>query len=327
MISEMRLTNRAAILARAAFSLLLLVILVYAIGYENIIAKFSAIDPLIMLAVVALLMVQNIAGGLRWAIIISRLGSRLSFRKIYGIYVIGSVSNLILLASIGGISVRAVLLTQQGVRLTPVVIGLFIERIFVYLALLASFVAGAYILKQNLAEQFVDTAIYYGLLITFFLAALAILIVMFLRFGKTDYGRNAANLFATVFRSPMAFVMLTMVSFAVLFLGFAAIGIIARGLDIDTPILLLLSVQPVIAIAASLPVSLGGWGVREGGMVIGLSFLNVNANDALALSILYGVAGVIATLLVAVVAINIGFLKGIVLNNGASSKKPEDISE
>lgn len=327
MISEMRLTNRAAILARAAFSLLLLVILVYAIGYENIIAKFSAIDPPIMLAVVALLMVQNIAGGLRWAIIISRLGSRLSFRKIYGIYVIGSVSNLILLASIGGISVRAVLLTQQGVRLTPVVIGLFIERIFVYLALLASFVAGAYILKQNLAEQFVDTAIYYGLLITFFLAALAILIVMFLRFGKTDYGRNAANLFATVFRSPMAFVMLTMVSFAVLFLGFAAIGIIAKGLDIDTPILLLLSVQPVIAIAASLPVSLGGWGVREGGMVIGLSFLNVNANDALALSILYGVAGVIATLFVAVVAINIGFLKGIVLNNGASSKKPEDISE
>ncbi|MGI9420464.1 MAG: lysylphosphatidylglycerol synthase domain-containing protein, partial [Geminicoccaceae bacterium] len=64
-------------------------------------------------------------------------------------------------------------------------------------------------------------------------------------------------------------------------------------------LLLLLSVQPIIAVIASLPVSFGGWGVREGSMVVSLGILGVSAENALAISVLYGLTGVVATLLVA----------------------------
>jgi hypothetical protein len=47
-------------------------------------------------------------------------------------------------------------------------------------------------------------------------------------------------------------------------------------------------VAPAVMLAAALPVSLGGWGVREGAMVIALGLFGVATRDALALSVAYG---------------------------------------
>jgi hypothetical protein len=47
-------------------------------------------------------------------------------------------------------------------------------------------------------------------------------------------------------------------------------------------------VAPGVMLAAALPVSLAGWGVREGAMVIALGLFGVPTREALALSIAYG---------------------------------------
>jgi len=44
-----------------------------------------------------------------------------------------------------------------------------------------------------------------------------------------------------------------------------------------------------------IPISIAGWGVREGGMIVGLGYLGVVPEEALVLSILYG----FSTLLIA----------------------------
>jgi len=41
--------------------------------------------------------------------------------------------------------------------------------------------------------------------------------------------------------------------------------------------------------AASIPISFAGWGVREGAMVVGLGFAGVSPSEALAISLLLGV--------------------------------------
>lgn len=292
-------SGRFSIFLKIFMSFGLMSVLIYIAEFEKVIKKFSDIGFSSMLLVLILLILQNIAGSLRWAIIIRRLGTNLPFKDVFSIYIAGSVSNLILLTSVGGISVRALLLVRQGVRLMPVIVGLFIERIYVFAALLSSFFIGAYILKQNLNLQIIDTTVYYAFLLIFVIFTLTAFAILFFRFSKMDHGENISNLFAAVFKNTFSATMLMIVSLPVLFLGFTAIGVIASGLNIDVPILLLLSIQPVIAIAASLPISFGGWGVREGGMVLGLSFLQVSSDDALALSILYGSAGVVATLALA----------------------------
>lgn len=302
-------------------------ILIYVVEFDKLAEKFSAIGFTSMLIVLVLLILQNIVGSLRWAIIIRRLGSHLPFRDVFSIYIAGSVSNLILLTSVGGISVRALLLVKQGVQFMPVIVGLFIERIFVFAALLTSFFIGAYILKQNLNLQIIDTTVYYAFLLIFVIFGLTAFAMLFLRFSKISHGENIAKLFAAIFRHSFSASTLMLVSLLVLFLGFTAIGVIASGLKIDAPILLLLSVQPVIAIAASLPISFGGWGVREGGMVLGLSFLQVSSDDALALSILYGSAGVVATLLLAGAVFVTGLGKDIVKNVNEARADPQNDPE
>jgi hypothetical protein len=45
-----------------------------------------------------------------------------------------------------------------------------------------------------------------------------------------------------------------------------------------------------------LPISVGGWGVREGAMVVALHGLGIPAEEALLPSVLFGLCAVIATL-------------------------------
>lgn len=320
-------SGRVSLFLKIFISFGLMTVLIYIAELEKIVDKLSDISFTSLLMVLALLVLQNIAGSLRWAIIIRRLGTYLPFKDVFSIYIAGSVSNLILLTSVGGISVRALLLVKRGVRLMPVAVGLFIERIYVFAALLVSFFIGAYILKQNLNLQIIDTTVYYAFLLIFVVFALSAFAILFLRFSKMIHGENMAKLFAAVFKHSLSASILMIVSLPMLFLGFTAIGVIASDLNIDAPILLLLSVQPVIAFAASLPISFGGWGVREGGMVLGLSFLQVSSDDALALSILYGGAGVVATLLLAAAVFILGPGKDIVKNIGEVRAKTQNGAE
>ena len=96
-----------------------------------------------------------------------------------------------------------------------------------------------------------------------------------------------------LFRSAGAIVALA----AIAQLGFiASVWLAARGLGIEAGLGDCLVVVPPVIIATLLPVSIAGWGVREGAMVFGFGLLGVAAADALALSILVGIANVAAGL-------------------------------
>jgi uncharacterized membrane protein YbhN (UPF0104 family) len=55
-------------------------------------------------------------------------------------------------------------------------------------------------------------------------------------------------------------------------------------------------VVPTVLLISMLPISVGGWGVREGVMVVALHGLGVPSEEALLSSILFGLCVVIATL-------------------------------
>jgi uncharacterized membrane protein YbhN (UPF0104 family) len=61
----------------------------------------------------------------------------------------------------------------------------------------------------------------------------------------------------------------------------------------------------------TIPISIAGWGVREGIMVMGFGYLGVPPEQALALSILYG----LLLLVVAIPGVIIWFLSGHLTSN------------
>mgnify|MGYP001205708575 CR=1 FL=1 len=75
---------------------------------------------------------------------------------------------------------------------------------------------------------------------------------------------------------------------------------IGVGLGLDLSPVACLALMPVVFLLATLPISLAGWGVREGATIATLGFAGISDSSALALSILFGLAILLLSLLGAV---------------------------
>ncbi|MBE0621683.1 MAG: flippase-like domain-containing protein [Burkholderiales bacterium] len=83
--------------------------------------------------------------------------------------------------------------------------------------------------------------------------------------------------------------LVTHLSIAVLVFGIARMA----GVPVELGECFLLI--PLVMLVAAIPVSVAGWGVREGAMVIAFGFINVSPGDALLVSVLFGLVVVISS--------------------------------
>ena len=72
--------------------------------------------------------------------------------------------------------------------------------------------------------------------------------------------------------------------------------ILAAGLGLEVSLLDCIVLIPPILLVLSIPISIGGWGVREGAIVWGFALVGVPNDAALALSLLFGVVGLVVSL-------------------------------
>jgi glycosyltransferase 2 family protein len=79
-------------------------------------------------------------------------------------------------------------------------------------------------------------------------------------------------------------------------LAITSVLLIARAFGHVLNVLDLLTVASFAIFASLLPISMNGWGIREGAMVLGLSLLGVNRETALLISFLYGVGGALVAM-------------------------------
>jgi hypothetical protein len=70
----------------------------------------------------------------------------------------------------------------------------------------------------------------------------------------------------------------------------------ARGLDMSASLLDCLVLMQLVALVTALPISIGGWGVREVAMVGLFGLIGLPASAALALSVQLGVLSLLAAL-------------------------------
>ena len=71
---------------------------------------------------------------------------------------------------------------------------------------------------------------------------------------------------------------------------------IANQLGASVSLLDVLLVLPTVMLIASLPISIGGWGVREAGLAVGFSALGQPASSAVATSLIIGFASLVSGL-------------------------------
>jgi len=85
-------------------------------------------------------------------------------------------------------------------------------------------------------------------------------------------------------------------SLAIHLISVATILTIARGLHIDLDIKAGVTLFPPVLLILAMPITVAGWGLREGAMAVALGQVHIPLPDALAISIAYGLLQILVSL-------------------------------
>jgi uncharacterized protein (TIRG00374 family) len=267
--------------------------------FRNDIPSLSTIDHWAAVKAIALLLLQPLLIGSRWWLLLRQYESPSRLGTLTAVTWVSVFANQFLPAGVGGDAVRIVYARKLGNRLGAATASVLMDRMMALVALALLIL----ILVPQL-PQAIDRRIFVALGVACVLAV-ATLIAMFAYVRRTSGAarwplvQRVLHLVFYVLRTfqhPAAMTMAILLSVAVHILSFAAFLVIVRGLAIDVAVPPFLAVSALLTFIQIMPISIGGWGVREMAAVSLLGLLGIEPGPALLASVLLGVCYAAASL-------------------------------
>jgi glycosyltransferase 2 family protein len=250
--------------------------------------SFSEVAFLLAITTVMVGLLQ----GLRWQRILLALGQQVGTAWAIHVSLLANFYNQVIPAMIGGELARVWQGRRIGVAVQTLILSVMVDRLIGLIAIAVMCAAGLAALfgMTGYSSIFMTEVTLVGLSLigTIFVFSLSWMPQYFTRWrlfrGFVSLG-NAVWKVARQRNISLSILLLSILSHSV---QIAAIVFIARILDIQLGIGQALILCPPILFVSMMPISLAGWGVREGAMVVGLSFVGISTDSALAISILFG---------------------------------------
>lgn len=248
--------------------------------------------PSLLGAAFAALAAQALLAVARWRWILILQGMRLYYFRLARFYWLGLFFNQVLPSSVGGDAMRAYCLVRDGCGIGTASVAVLLDRILGLLGLIL-----LVFICQPLSFEFIrDDGTRWGVLFVALGAAATVCAVLVLdrltgRFRHWRIARGMTMLSSEARRILFSFpsgALLLVLSVAVHLISILAVGVMALGLGIGVHWLAFAIVVPLASLLMTVPISIAGWGVREGVMVVGLGYAGIQAEHAVALSVLYG---------------------------------------
>lgn len=248
---------------------------------------------LTLLALASIFLIASV----RWQIYARALKIPLGTSVAFRIYLISQFLGQALPAGIGNDAVRVWLLARRGNAVGPSASSVVLER-------LTGLIGNIILIAAMLPLTFTyidDTSIRLIVILVVAICAVGISAI----FGVSFLPRIIAKWRSVAIISRLADVasearrtgfMLKptatafLLSLSMHLISVLAAYLIALGLDIELSAEACLALMPIVLLLSTLPISLAGWGVREGAAVTALGFAGVSSSEALALSILFGLS-------------------------------------
>ena len=248
--------------------------------------------------------VSNILGALQWHRLLLAQDLPVSFRQALVFYFVGVFFNNVLLGNIGGDALRIYDIRRLTGSATAGAAATVVDR-FIGLFSTCTLALGAYLVLG--ADNVLVPA----------LAPVWILLVTLMALGfsqRLGYlaERSAQRFLPDALANPLVALRRSfgvyrhhpgllagvwLVSLGVQFSRIMVYWSAGLAVGMDPGLLYFVCFQPVAAVVAALPISVGGLGVREGTLVQLFSGLGVAAEKATAMSLLGYSAGILASLL------------------------------
>jgi uncharacterized membrane protein YbhN (UPF0104 family) len=240
-------------------------------------------------------------GAVRWHMLLERSELAVTWRRTGRAYAIGAFANNLLPSGFGGDAVRAWVVARSGPPLARALTSVLTDRATAFACLIPVAWCGVVVTPGEIPGSIVV------LLAAASVAALAAALIAIALLRRRGLGR----LLPAPLRGWAAEVARTLRGYGadrgllarVLALGFAfqamivtAFWLLGESLDLPLDLPLLAAILPLVLLAMLVPISIAGFGVREGAFVALLAEVDIPASDAVLLSLFTVAAVAIASL-------------------------------
>ncbi len=287
----------AALVIKAGVSVALILLVVRSVDLSASFAVMTRLALPALLAASGLVAAATLITALRWWWVLRQLVASIPLAAAVRLMFVGNFFSQMLPSSVGGDAVRIWYVRHEGVPTQRAIGSVLLERACGLLGLALLVAAGMVV-----AGPGVDPAVRFVLLAGLPVAAAGFAVVCLADrwawLARADWLAPVKSFAADTRRIVCAgsFGGLLALSIAAQLCMVLAVFTLASGLGIRLALFDAVTLVPGVLLAMVIPLSVAGWGVREGAMVVMLAFAGVPGEAALAISLLLGLSMIAATL-------------------------------
>ena len=251
---------------------------------------------------IAAMLVQSVVAAARLRLLTAHLGTGVSFSVSWKFTMIGLFFNQTLPSAIGGDAMKVWLLARRDAwSMRASVHCILIDRALGLLALLLVICLTVPWIFATIHDSQATTAI--SLIVAIGIAGTLIFLLMpqlpprIERTRLVSELRQLRDALRSVFGNASVCSFAGMYGVSMYILNTALVWYVATDVDIDVGFVECLVVVPLAFLISFVPVSIAGWGLREGAMITGFAYVGMPAADALFLSVTLGISMTLVGLL------------------------------
>lgn len=293
---NMSANNTLKFLLRLAATALILTLILRSINLSQVlnVLKQTRLDYLV--AALLLQFSSTAVSAYRWQLIMQNLQFGQNFAFYWRSYFKGIFFNQGLPTSIGGDAVRMLDVAKLGFRKRDALYGVMVDRI-IGLGALLSLTLLAYLLSPNLLPKQVHRPI----LMIISLGAtgfFGIFIINYFTWLNRFPKLTVINTISQRLHQALSFRRILLVIASLLIPFLALLGFFATGwaLGLEYSLMTYFALVPPALLLTVVPISVAGWGVREGALVSLFSLIGADKTAVLMMSLLYGITLIIVSL-------------------------------
>ena len=285
-----------AIAIKAAISGGLIWYLVSNVDMASVGAHIATVDIGLLILSCAVLTLQFLIGGFRWNSVLTALGTPMSSWLALRLFYIGMFFNQALPGGTGGDGVRMYLSFKRALPPRSAINSVIIERVATVLALVLLVDLTQPLFIPHLSPEIARVSLSVVASITAVAVVGPVLVAMLDRLpeglrkwrvirGLGNLGADTRRVFGSlgVALPPLLWSVVGHLNVSL------SCYILALALEVEVTLLDCVVLIPPVLLVMSVPISIGGWGVREGAMVWMFALVGVEQDAALALSLFFGV--------------------------------------
>jgi len=252
---------------------------------------------------IAVFFVQTAVIAWRWQTVINTVKSVLPFPNTLAITYMGLFFNQVLPSSVGGDVIRIYKASKSGMAFGRAVNTVLLDRVVTVLGLILLIVCSMPFFNYRVG--YAEAQLLVPIVSLLVLGAVGgLLALMLLDNLPSRFSAYRVIKSLSVLAADTRLVFLSLRSagrvMAVSAIGHANVTfgafLIASSLGLDISWVDCMVLLPPVILVMALPISVAGWGVREGAMVTAFGLIGVPAGDTLVLSVLFGLASIVVAL-------------------------------